>query len=117
MRNVWLLTLAILFEVFGTTMLKLSEGFTVLFPSLGVVIGFLASFIFLGLSLKGLPLSTAYAIWAGLGTALTATVGVLFFNEGIAVLKVLALLLIIAGVVILNQSRDEETESSSFSEG
>lgn len=117
MRNVWLLTLAILFEVFGTTMLKLSEGFTVLFPSLGVVIGFLASFIFLGLSLKGLPLSTAYAIWAGLGTALIATVGVLFFNEGIAVLKVLALLLIIAGVVILNQSRDDETESSSFSEG
>lgn len=104
------LLLAIVFEVFGTTMLKLSEGFTILLPSLGVVLGFLLSFAFLGLSLKGLPLSNAYAIWAGLGTALTATVGVIVFNEGIALLKIIALLFIIVGVVILNKSRDDDAE-------
>src|SRR5699024_12252233 len=59
--------------------------YTTLFrSSLGVIIGFLASFIFLGLSLNGLPLSNAYAIWAGLGTAFTAAVGVIVFYEEIA---------------------------------
>lgn len=106
MKNLLFLGLAILFEVFGTNMLKLSEGFTALYPSLGVIIGFLASFILLGLSLNGLPLSSAYAIWAGLGTALTAATGAVFFNEDLSFLKVLALLLIIAGVVILNKSKD-----------
>jgi len=106
MRSFLLLGLAILFEVFGSTMLKLSEGFTILYPSLGVIVGFLASFLFLGLSLNGLPLSSAYAIWAGLGTALTAMTGVVLFNENIGFLKILALLVIIAGVVILNKSKD-----------
>jgi len=110
MRYFIFLALAICCEVFGTTMLKLSSGFTVLLPSLGVIIGFLSSFIFLGLSLNGLPLSNAYAIWAGLGTAFTAAVGVIVFHEEVAFLKVLALFLIIAGVVILNKSQGKEGE-------
>lgn len=107
-----LLIVAILFEVFGTTMLKLSDGFSSLYPSVGVVIGFTTSFILLGLSLKGLPLSTAYAIWAGTGTALTAVMGVILFEEGVAFLKVLALLLIIIGVILLNKSRDDDAEGA-----
>lgn len=98
------LGLAILCEVFGTMMLKLSEGFSVLFPSIGVIASFIASFIYLGLSLKDIPLSTAYAIWAGLGTACTVAVGVVIFHEKLSLLKVLALFLVIAGVVILNKS-------------
>lgn len=107
MKNALFLAAAILFEVFGTTMLKLSNGFTVLFPSLGVIAGFLISFSFFGLALKGIDLSTAYAIWSGVGTALTACVGIILFEEGIGLLKVIALLLIIAGVVVLNKSNDD----------
>lgn len=104
------LGLAICFEVFGSTMLKLSEGFTVLFPSIGVVVGFLVSFLFLGLSLNGLALSNAYAIWAGMGTAFTAIVGVIMFHEQMGLLKVLALFLIIVGVILLNKSQGKIEE-------
>lgn len=100
------LLLAILSEVFGTTMLKISEGFSILLPSMGVIAGYLASFFFLGISLKSIPLSSAYAIWSGLGTAFTAAIGVVLFHEEISLLKVLAMLFIIVGVVILNKSRD-----------
>lgn len=106
MRYFLYLGLAILSEVFGSSMLKLSNGFTALYPSLGVIVGFLASFVFMGLSLKSLPLSSVYAIWAGLGTALTAATGVVLFKEDLGFLKILALLFIILGVVVLNKSKD-----------
>lgn len=112
MKSAVFLALAILFEVFGSTMLKLSNGFTEIFPSIGVVVGFLASFTLLGLALKRIGLSTAYAIWSGLGTGLTATIGILLFDEEISFLKVIALSLIILGVVILNKSKDN-TENES----
>lgn len=104
------LALAISSEVFGSTMLKLSAGFTVLYPSIGVVVGFLISFLFLGMSLNGLPLSKAYAIWAGLGTAFTAVIGIIVFHETVDILKVFALLLIIVGVVLLNGSQKENAK-------
>ena len=81
------LLLAILSEVFGTTMLKISEGFSILLPSMGVIAGYLASFYFLGMSLKSIPLSSAYAIWSGLGTAFTAAIGVVLFHEEISLLR------------------------------
>ena len=99
------LGLAICFEVFGSTMLKMSEGFSLIWPSIGVIVGFLISFICLGLSLNGLALSNAYAIWAGLGTAFTALVGVVVFQEQIGIVKVVALLFIVVGVVLLNKSQ------------
>ncbi|KAF1085228.1 Multidrug resistance protein EbrB [Sporotomaculum syntrophicum] len=61
-----------------------------------------------GLALKYLPLSTAYAVWAGMGTALTALVGIVLFHEDISILKNKAFLTIIADVVILNKSKEEE---------
>lgn len=110
-RGFLLLLLAILCEVFASSMLKLSEGFTVLFPSIGVIIGYIASFLFLGLSLKEIPLSNAYAIWSGLGTALTAIVGIVIFHEEISLLKVFALVLIIYGVMLLNKAKEEELKT------
>jgi len=107
MRGYLLLGLAIATEVVGTTFLKVSEGFSLLLPSLVVIVAFVFSFYFLGLALHYLPLSTAYAIWGGLGTALTAVVGVFVFDEAVTILKSLALLLIIGGVVLLNKSRRE----------
>ncbi|GAB6926480.1 multidrug efflux SMR transporter subunit EbrB [Paenibacillus sp. JCM 10914] len=105
MRSFIYLGLAIAFEAFGSTMLKISAGFTILWPSIGVAVGFLASFAFLSLSLKTIPLSTAYATWAGVGTALTALIGVVVFQESLGFLKAVALVLIIAGIVILNKAK------------
>lgn len=116
MKSSLFLALAILFEVLGSTMLKLSNGFTVLYPSIGVVVGFLTSFILLGLALKEIGLSTAYAIWSGVGTALTAGVGVFIFREEINLLKIIALLLIIFGVAILNQSKEDPDKNKQESQ-
>lgn len=102
------LGLAIVFEVFGTTMLKLSEGFTVLLPSIGFIASYLAAFAFLRFSLQSIPLSTAYAIWTGLGTAFTVAVGVVLFQEDVSFIKILAIALVIVGVVMLNKSQEAD---------
>lgn len=99
------LGIAVITEVFGTTMLKMSEGFTNLFPTLGVVLGMGLSFYFLTMCLKTIPLSTAYAIWAGTGTALTALLGVVLWNDAFNFLSGIGLILVIGGVVLLNLSK------------
>lgn len=104
MNSYILLATAILLEVFGSSMLKLSNGFKRLFPSIGVIIGMILSFYCLSLALKYIPLGTAYAIWAGAGTALTALVGVMLFKENISLKKLLGIVLIIFGVVIMRLS-------------
>lgn len=98
------LSLAIMFEVFGTTMLKLTEGFTNLIPAIFFIIGMGGAFFFLTLSLRQLPLSMAYAIWSGVGTALTAAVGIIIWKEEFNLLTAVGLILIIGGVVFLNAS-------------
>ncbi|HWO95552.1 MAG TPA: multidrug efflux SMR transporter [Bacillus sp. (in: firmicutes)] len=96
------LLFSIIGELIGTSMVKASEGFTRLFPVLGVVSSFAFSFFFLSLALKTLPLNMAYAIWSGLGTIATALISVLIWKEKITVGSVIGILLIIAGVVVLN---------------
>lgn len=108
MRAYLLLSVSIIFEVFATTMLKISEGFTVLIPSIAVVAGYGISFFFLGMALKTMALSLAYAIWAGVGTAMTVIISVIMWDEALTVLKVAALLLIITGIVLLNSSHSEK---------
>lgn len=101
----WLLLMgAIVLEVCGTTLMKLSDGFTKLWPSLGMVAGYLGAFALLTLTLKTMPVSTAYAIWAGVGTALVALVGVVLLSEPFGWTKLSAIGLIVAGVVVLNLS-------------
>jgi small multidrug resistance pump len=101
----WLyLVLAILLEVSGTTCMKLSEGFTRLVPSILLIVFYTLSFGMLTLALKKLDVSVAYAVWSGVGTALIATIGVLWFKEPATALKLISLALIIAGVVGLNLS-------------
>jgi small multidrug resistance pump len=99
-----LLLLAILFEVSGTTCMKLSDGFSKLWPSVGVAVFYLLSLAALTLVLKKIDVSVAYAIWAGLGTALIACIGIFYFKEPATALKMVSLALIIAGVVGLNLS-------------
>lgn len=101
----WLLLAAAIFsELVGTLSLKASEGFTRLVPSILVAVGYLASFAFLGLALKGLPVSLSYAIWSGVGTAAAAIGGVLLFGERMSWLMVGGIGVIIAGVVIVTFS-------------
>lgn len=97
-----LLAIAIIFEVFGSTMLKASNGFKKILPVVGIVIGYALAFYTLSFSLKTLPLGLAYAIWSGAGTALTALVGIIIYKEGLSIKKLLGLGLIIGGVIILN---------------
>lgn len=96
------LALAIVFEVAGTSFLKISDGFTRLWPTVGVAVGYGMAFWMLSLTLRTVPVGVAYAIWAGLGTALIAVIGAVFFGEGVSAVKVIGIGLIVAGVIALN---------------
>jgi small multidrug resistance pump len=99
----WLyLALAILLEVSGTTCMKLSQGFTKLVPWALLFVFYTLSMGMLTLALKGIDVSVAYAVWSGVGTALIATIGVLWFKEPLTALKLISIGLIIIGVVGLN---------------
>jgi len=96
----WLyLGLAIALEVAGTTCMKLSDGLTRWVPSIGMIVLYGASFTFLTLALKHLEIGIAYAIWAGLGTALISVVGIVAFSESASSLKFGFIGLIVVGVV------------------
>src|SRR3954452_12214785 len=102
MPAMFLLSIAIASEVAGTVALKYTDGFTCLGPSALVVVGYGISFWMLALVLRELPVGLTYAVWAAVGTALIAAIGVVAFGEPANVLKLLSLGLIIAGVVGLN---------------
>ncbi|MEV0372743.1 multidrug efflux SMR transporter [Streptomyces sp. NPDC050636] len=93
---------AILSEILATTAMKYSEGFSRLWPSLGTAVGYLLAFALLAQTLKSMSVGTAYAIWSGAGTAVIAAIGVVFLGESASALKILGVLLVIAGVVVLN---------------
>lgn len=103
MSWVWLF-LAIFLEVPGTTCMKLSQGFTRPLPSVLVFVFYGGCFVALTFALKGIDLSVAYAIWAGLGIALIAAIGILWLGEPVSFWKLVSLALVIAGVVGLNLS-------------
>lgn len=99
----WLwLAAAIGLEVAGTVSMKLSDGFRHLVPSVLIFVFYAAAFTALNLALRRLDLSVAYAVWAGVGTALVAGVGILFFREPATVLRLVSIALIIFGVIGLN---------------
>jgi quaternary ammonium compound-resistance protein SugE len=96
----WLaLFLAGLLEIGWALGLKYSDGFTRFWPSVATVVAIGFSFVLLGISLKTVPFGTAYAMWTGIGAAGTMVIGMVLFGEPADVLRVLCLLLIIAGMV------------------
>ena len=97
-----LLACSVVSEVFGSTMLKLSNGFKHKLPIIGVVFGFGIAFYIFSLALVDLPLGFSYAIWSGSGTILTAFVGVFLFQEKINKQGMLGIFLLITGIVMLN---------------
>ena len=96
----WLyLLIAGLTEIAWAIGLKQSQGWTRLWPSVITAVLMIVSFAFLSLALKTLPIGTAYAIWTGIGAAGTAIAGMYFFGESRDALRILCIVLIIAGVV------------------
>lgn len=81
MQYWFILAIAIVLEVAGTTSLKLSDGLSRLIPTLCMALFYIASVGALALAVKKIEVSIAYAVWAGAGTALIALIGILYFNE------------------------------------
>ncbi len=92
------LFIAGLFEISWAVGLKFSHGFTQLIPSVLTVAGMVASFYFLSLALKNLPLGTAYAIWTGIGTIGTVIFGIVLFKEPVTAMRLICIALIISGI-------------------
>ena len=97
-----LLVVAILVEVVATAMLPRAEGFTNPTWTVAVVGGYAVSIWLLAIVVRTLPVSIAYAIWSGLGTAVVAIIAFFFLGESMTPLKAASLLLIVVGVVGLN---------------
>ena len=98
----FLLAIAIAAEIVGTLLLKRSDGFTKLWPSVGVVLGYLTAFALLSHSLKKIAVGITYAIWSGFGIIAAACGGPIFFNQELTQLNIIGMSIIIAGVVIMN---------------
>ena len=93
-----LIGVAVIAEVFGDSMMKLSNGFQRKLPLVGTVVGYGIAFYLIAQALEHLPLGPVYAAWTGLGIALTAVVGAVVWKEGFNVKKALGLAAIIGGV-------------------
>jgi small multidrug resistance pump len=98
------LALAIAVEVGATVALRFSDGFTKLWPALGSTVGYALSIYLLALVVKHLEVSLVYAVWAGIGTAAIAVIGMAALDETVSALKIASIGLVIVGVVGLNVS-------------
>ncbi len=96
------LFLAIIAEVVATSALKASEGFTKLVPSVLVVVGYALAFWLLSLTLKTIPVGIAYAVWAGAGIVLMATVGWVVFDQNLDLWGGVGMTMIVGGVLVVN---------------
>lgn len=100
MKIDWIyLLIAAFFEMGWAVGLKYTEGFTRLWPSVFTLLGTIASFFFLSLAVRNLPIGTAYAVWTGIGTVGTVLFGILFLGEPRDIVRIVCILLIVAGIV------------------
>ena len=95
---------AIATEVAGTLALRASNGMSRLVPSIIVVIGYVASFWFLAIVLKTMPVGIVYAIWSAVGVALVAVLGKLMFDDPVPPLAMVGMVLIVGGVALVSLS-------------
>jgi quaternary ammonium compound-resistance protein SugE len=106
MAWVYLLIAGVL-EIGWAVGLKYSLGFTKLWPSVATIVGMIASFYCLSLAVKTIPLGTGYAIWTGIGAVGTTIFGVILFKEPATAVRLLCVMLIVAGIVGLKLSAGE----------
>ncbi len=102
MNGLTYLILAIISEVIATTVLKASDGFSRLYPSIVVVVGYCFSFWALSQVVKVMPLGIAYAIWSGLGIVLVSVAVVFVYQQKLDLPAIVGMTLIIAGVLVIN---------------
>jgi quaternary ammonium compound-resistance protein SugE len=95
----WILLVAGLLEIVWAITMKASEGFTKWHLTAVTIVAAWASFLLLGLSLKSLPVGTAYAVWTGIGAVGTAVLGVLIFHEPVTFARLGFIALIVGGIV------------------
>ena len=104
-NHAWMvLALAIMFEVGGTTSMRLSEGFSRLTPSIMIFVFYAISFALNTMVIRTLGLSVVYAVWSGVGTVLTSTIGYLYFKEPASAIKLGSTALIVIGVLGLHSA-------------
>ena len=96
---------AITFEILGTTLMKLSDGFSNLKYAIAMLVFYVLSLSMLTLALKKLEIGIAYAIWSGVGIVLLSIIGVIFFKESINLPKIIFVSFILIGTIGLNLSR------------
>ena len=109
--NKWIyLTLAIFSEVLATASLKSTEGFTKLWPSVLVLVGYSAAFYFLSMTLDSIPIGVAYAIWSGVGVAAITLVSIFFLDQKIDTAGFIGIGLIVAGVIVLRLFSESAVE-------
>jgi small multidrug resistance pump len=104
MKYGFYLACAILFEVAGTTSMKLAKGFTNIIPSVLLFVFYTASLVALTSALRRIDVGVAYAVWSGVGTALITIIGILYFREPAGLVKLASIGFIIVGVAGLNLS-------------
>ena len=92
------LAIAGIFEIAWAVGLKYTEGWSRLWPSIITAVLMIASFYFLSLAVRTLPIGTAYAVWTGIGTVGAAALGMVLFDEPRDIVRVLCIVLIIAGI-------------------
>ena len=102
-----LLSVSIVLEVFATTMMKLSEGFSLPLFTVLTLAGYLVSFTLLTFTLKHLSLGLVYGIWGGVGTVLTAAIGIVAWGDPFNWITCVGIALVVGGVVLLNQGTQE----------
>lgn len=100
----WLLSVAIFFEICGTVSMRLSEGFTRLTPSVLIFVFYAVSFALNTVVVRVLGLSVVYAVWSGVGTVITAAIGILYFKEPATALKMVSMGMVVIGVMGLHAS-------------
>ena len=103
----WIILFAAgLLEIVWAFSMKQSAGFSRLGPTLATITAMIASFGLLGIAMRALPLGTAYSVWTGIGAVGAFVVGVLVLGESASALRIIAVILIVAGLVLMKVSSD-----------
>lgn len=102
MNNYWFLGIAIACEVAATSLLKSTEGFSRLWPTVAIGVGYVLSFYFLSLTLRTIPTGVAYAIWSGAGIVLVSGIAWVFLGQKLDAAALAGMGMILAGVLVIN---------------
>mgnify|MGYP002713751139 FL=1 len=99
-----ILILAGIFEIIWAYSMKMSEGFTKLTPSIVTIVFMILSVVLLSISMRSLPLGTAYTVWTGIGAIGSFVVGILILNEPMTAMRIIAAVLIVSGLILMKLS-------------